>query len=98
MPSFSRFLYRCSSGSVLILTIMFLVLISLQVAVISLVAVRSFGDEGMLMTQNLTAKRSAETAINRLESKLYNYLIAGAPADAATNFAQGQTEALNGVV
>ncbi len=81
-------------GSALIITFIFLIMLSLQVAMISLIAVRGFSEEGVLLTQNISARRSAETALNRLETKLHNFLLTGTTATAESSFAQGQANAI----
>lgn len=58
-------------GSVIIMTLMLIVLLTIEVATISLVGIRSLSQEGVLMGQNSGARRGTEIAIQRLETALY---------------------------
>ena len=73
-------------GTVLLLTIMMLVLLTFEVAVISLVAQRGLGEEGMLQSQHIAARRGGETVLNQLENALYTYLQANDDTSAETAF------------
>lgn len=53
------------------LTMVMVTLLTLQVAVISLVALRSVGETGVVATQKASARWAAETAILRLSETLY---------------------------
>ena len=81
-------LHCAASGTVLLLTIMMLVLLTFEVAVISLVAQRGLGEEGMLQSQHIAARRGGETVLSQLESALHTYLQAndGAAAETAFNY------------
>ena len=72
----------------LLLTLMMLVLLTFEVAVISLVAQRGLGEEGMLQSQHIAARRGGETVLHQLENALYTYLQAndGAAAETAFNY------------
>ena len=76
-------------GTVLLLTIMMLVLLTFEVAVISLVAQRGLGEEGMLQSQHSAARRGGETVLNQLENALYTYLQANDDTSAETAFNYG---------
>jgi hypothetical protein len=79
----------------LLLTLVMIVLLSLEVAVIGLVAIRGLGEEGTLATRNTAARRAAESAINRLSTQLSQYLNStGTPDQALTLFAPGGSSAI----
>lgn len=76
-------------GQALILTLVVITMLVLEVAVISLIAIRGFGEEGLLMSQNISTRRAAEIALNRLNTSLVSYLnTTGTPAGADTAYAQ----------
>lgn len=68
------------AGSALILTLVMVMLLSLQVAIISLIALRSVGETGVLATQSVSARWAAETAITRLSDTLYAEMQSKSPA------------------
>jgi hypothetical protein len=80
------------------LTILMLVLLSLQVAVISLVAIRGLGEEGMAVSQKIQGRQAAETAIARLTDSLRLYLLSNTGSQAEVAFAQGGSSAINNTV
>lgn len=76
-------------GSAILLTLAMLILLSLEVAVISLIAVRGLGDEGVLLTQNLVTRRAASTGLHRLEGRLYEYLKTNVPTSVLSTYGSG---------
>lgn len=64
-------------GTALVITFAVIMMLTLEVAIISLIAVRGFGQEGLLMSQNISTRRAAEIALNRLQNKLSTYLSTG---------------------
>ena len=83
-----------ASGSALVLVFIVLTIVTLELAVVSLILTRSLGDEGLLMSQNLVARQAADTAINQLTKKLYDYLVVNGQTSVNTDFAQGGSQAI----
>src|SRR5262245_16912943 len=80
-----------SQGMALLITLIMVLLLSLEVAMIGLVASRGLGDEGALLTRNTAARRGAEVALNRLNTQLTLFLSSnGTPDQVDTNFKMGQ--------
>lgn len=76
-------------GSVLLLTLMMIMLMTFEVALVSLVVLRGLGEEGMLASQSIVARRSAETAINQLETQIYTALVSTPRDTVKTQYALG---------
>jgi hypothetical protein len=82
-----RFRHR---GMALLLTLITIMLLSLEVAIISVVATRGMGEEATLFTRYMAVRRGAETALTRLNTKMADYLNGqGTPNQADTWFAEG---------
>ncbi|HEY9744823.1 MAG TPA: WD40 repeat domain-containing protein [Oculatellaceae cyanobacterium] len=82
-------------GMALLLTLVTIMLLSLEVAIVSTVATRGMGQEATLFTRHTAVRRGAETAINRLNTKIANYLNGqGTPNQAESWFAEGGSGAI----
>lgn len=93
-PAF-HFLSRqnCSSkaGSVLVLSIILLAIISLEVMALGMQLTKSFGIEATLLTNNLAARRAAEAAITTTKTEVANHYSANPRANLATTFTQASS-------
>jgi ribosomal protein L24E len=81
-------------GSALLLTLIVILGLTLEVAIISLVLIRGFGSEGLLAGQNILAKRAAEIAINRLRDKIMYDLNSASPSTILSNYGYGGGSAI----
>ncbi len=91
MPFFKTFSsYRSKeSGSILMLVFFFIILLTLEVAMVNLISTRSLGEEGVYSSRGASAEMALNTAVNRLTDDLYGYLAANGDTTVATDFARG---------
>ncbi|MDX2084489.1 MAG: hypothetical protein SFZ03_03780, partial [Candidatus Melainabacteria bacterium] len=88
-----------ATGSVIVLVLALLFLITFEMLIMGLVVSRSLGEEGILVSQNLGAREATQVAMTRLVDRLNSYLLtntAGSAADVA--FASGGAQAINNQV
>lgn len=85
---FCPFRFR-DRGSALVLTLVMVLLLSLQVAMISLIALKSLGEGGILPTLHYSAKQGARTAILRLSETLIDELRESSPDLLSLKYARG---------
>ncbi len=83
-----------SQGSVMLLVISFIIILTFQLVVIGLLMARGLPEEGILSSKNISARRATEIAIARLVDNLYIYLQNNDAADAETAFAKNGTDDL----
>ncbi len=76
-------------GSILVLVFFFIVLLTLEVAMVNLIANRSLGEEGVYSSRGASAQMALTTAVNRLSDDLYAYLAANGDTNVTTDFARG---------
>ncbi|MGE0201048.1 MAG: hypothetical protein AB7P76_08775 [Candidatus Melainabacteria bacterium] len=79
----------CRHGNVLVLTFFFIVLLTLEVAVVNLIAQRSLGEGAILSTQNISARYAQIAAFNHLEQDIIAYLKNSGASGIETAFAKG---------
>ncbi len=77
------------SGSILMLVFFFIILLTLEVAMVNLISTRSLGEEGVYSSRGASAEMALNTAVNRLTDDLYGYLAANGDTTVATDFARG---------
>lgn len=76
-------------GSVLLLTLLMIMLMAFEVALVSLVVMRGMGEQGMVGSQSIVSRRAAESAINRLAQQINADLQGSNLASVAANYALG---------
>ena len=86
-----------TKGTVLVLVLVVLTVTILEVALLSSILVRSFGEEAVTASDNTVSRHAVQTAFTRLESDLTSYLLANGTTNVATDFAAGGANAINSV-
>ncbi|MDX2084943.1 MAG: hypothetical protein SFZ03_06085 [Candidatus Melainabacteria bacterium] len=90
---------KSTCGSVIVLVLALLFLITFEMLIMGLVVSRSLGEEGILVSQNLGAREATQVATTRLIDRLNTYVLAnGAGSAADTAFASGGAQAISNQV
>jgi hypothetical protein len=90
-------------GTIIILVMVVMMILFMNLAILSIVLVRGMGEEGILLSQNISARKATEIGIERLKKNIYDYFgtngvnanIYTSPASGA--FRQGGSDDIDGV-
>lgn len=80
---------KIPQGTILIITLFFIVLMTLEVTMISFVMQRSVGEKAISGTAYQAAKGGTQVAVQRLKDNLYEYLVQNGSDNVTTAFAKG---------
>jgi hypothetical protein len=94
---------RNQPGTIIILVMVVMIILFMNLAILSIVLVRGMGEEGILLSQNISARKATEIGIERLKKNIYDYFgtngvnanIYTSPASGA--FRQGGSDDIDGV-
>ena len=83
------------SGSALVIVLLLLALVTVELGVLGMVVTQGLGDEGILVSQNIVAKKATDVALNRIQERLRQHLQTHHPNQVMSDFGQRHSQAIH---